>query len=215
MPTHAKAVSSESQLDGYVVGVEGPFVRVRCNGHAEVRARRATSCLVTPELGDRVLLATLVSGESFVIAVLVREETEGPLRLGADRDLVIESTGRVDVAAPDGVGLYSTAAVKLAGKVLEIDAEDGRIKITSLLYLGAKVVAHATRSTLVSDICETIADTLSQNVKRAHRVVAELDQLRAGNVDYAAKQGMRVHAQTTFLTAEGVVKLDGENIHLG
>ncbi len=209
---------------GYVVGVEGPFVRVRVDGahghqiddEVELRAQRAVSCLVAPELGDHVLLGAVRDGRTFVLAVLEREDEELGLRVSTERNLVLESTsGRVDVVGASGVGVASAERVSIDSRDLTVRAEEAKVQLTELLYLGRRVLANAAKTTWVAETIETIADTLTQKFARAHRVVSEFDQLRAGHIDYAAQKAVRVHSQNTFLTAEQVVKLDGENIHLG
>lgn len=205
----------ESGESGYVVGVEGPFVRIR-QGDRELRAQRAVSCLVAPELGDLVLLTAIEDGRVFVLGVLEREDVELGLRVSTERDLVLESLGgRVDVVGAEGVGVATSEKIALQSRELSLRADQANVQLSELFYLGTRVLANAARSTWVGETIETIADTVTQKVARAQRIVTELDQLRAGHVDYVAKKAMRVHSQNTFLTAEQVVKLDGENIHLG
>ncbi len=43
----------------------------------------------------------------------------------------------------------------------------------------------------------------------------ELDQVKAEHIDYAASASMSLHAQNALVTAEELVKVDGEQIHVG
>jgi hypothetical protein len=42
-----------------------------------------------------------------------------------------------------------------------------------------------------------------------------MDQLRAKRVDYTAEKSMHLHGENTLMTADSLVKLDGEHIHMG
>jgi hypothetical protein len=70
--------------------VDGECVQLALSSGVELVARRASSCLVAPEDGDRVLAAW--SGEeAYVLAVLRRAEG-APVRLviGADAQILVE-----------------------------------------------------------------------------------------------------------------------------
>jgi hypothetical protein len=209
--------ASEASLhqDGYVVHVAGPWITVRI-GAGERRARRALSCLVAPALGDRVLVASLADGSAWALAVLEREE-DGAVTLDArGRSVAIEAQdGRVDVVAPGGVGVATNGPITMSGATFALHAVDASITLDKLTMLAQRVLADAKKSTLVAGIVETVADVVVGRMRRAVRSVTEVDQLRAGHADYEVDKAMRVHAENTFLTAERVVKLDGENIHLG
>jgi transglutaminase/protease-like cytokinesis protein 3 len=60
-----------------------------------------------------------------------------------------------------------------------------------------------------------VLERWSQKVKRAYRKVEQIDELRAQNIDYSADQTMSLHSENALVTAEGLVKVDGEQIHLG
>jgi hypothetical protein len=68
---------------------------------------------------------------------------------------------------------------------------------------------------LVAGAVDSVLDRVTQRVKRAYRIVEEMDQLRAKRVDYSAEKSLHVHAENAMVSATGVVKLDGEHIHLG
>jgi Protein of unknown function (DUF3540) len=51
---------------------------------------------------------------------------------------------------------------------------------------------------------------------RSYRTVTEMDQLRAERIDHvAAEQAMNLRGKDTLMTAERLVKVDGEQIHMG
>jgi len=55
----------------------------------------------------------------------------------------------------------------------------------------------------------------SQRVKNAYRRVEGMDQLRAQHIDHAADKTMSLRGENTLMTAKQLVKVDGEQIHMG
>ncbi len=203
-----------TEVAGHVVGLRPSELIVRAGDH-EYAAKRAMSCLVAPCLGDRVLLAVIDDGSAYVLAVLEREGEE-PAVLDAGRSTQLRvARGRLDLVAEEGVGLASPGEVSLVSPKLEVRALEGKIGVDRLLAVGTELVAEAVRLRSVAGAVETVADRVTQRVKRVFRFVEELDQLRARRVDYTAKKALHLHGENSLLTAEKLVKMDGENIHMG
>src|ERR1700678_3988910 len=109
------------QRAGYVVRAEGPALLVRVDGKDRT-AQRALSCLVDPVQGDRVLLALLGDGATFVLAVLERTEAAGvTASLPGDLSLRL-SGGKLEVVSRDGVGVISPGEVSIASGSFELGA---------------------------------------------------------------------------------------------
>jgi hypothetical protein len=199
---------------GVVVRRADAELRVRTDD-GDFSAKRAVSCLVQPELGDRVLVACLPSGVCYVLAVLERDRGAATT-VAVEGDLHVQiASGRFSVAAQHGVSLVSAKDMALVSAELDVHAVDGNVSLDRLTYLGRLVRAEVEKVKLLGVSLESVLDRLSQRVKRAYRRVEELDQLRARNVDYEAEQAMSLHARTALVTAETLVKVDGEQIHLG
>ena len=212
-----------TQLGGYVVHIgegDGPTreIVVRAgdgNAASEYTARRATSCLLDPVLGDHVLLAVFGDGRAFVLAVLERTE-EGPATASLDRDLTLRvPNGSLQLAAKDGVSVVSAGGVSIVGASLDVKAGEGRVSLEKIAVLGRQLLAEVASVKVVAGAVDSVMDRWVQKVKRAYRTVEELDQLRSKRVDYSAEKSMHLHAENTLVTATELVKFDGEHIHLG
>jgi hypothetical protein len=212
-----------TQLGGYVVHIgEGSAssreITVRAgegSSAIEYTARRATSCLLDPMLGDHVLVAVFGDGRAFVLAVLERTE-EGPATASLDRDLTLRvPNGSLHLVAKDGVGMVTTGDVSIVGATLDVKAGEGRVSLEKLAVLGRQLLAEVASVKVVAGAVDTVMDRWVQKVKRAYRTVEELDQLRSKRVDYSAEKSMHLSAENTLVTATELVKLDGEHIHLG
>ena len=189
----------------------GLFVRA---ARGDVEAKRAASCLIVPAVGDSVLLVSTERG-AFVTAVLEREPgAKSTIALDGDLELRLEK-GRFAVAAQEGVDLVSGKDVSVVASGLRVNAVEGNVVLQRLSFLGGAVRAELEKLKLVASTFDATLERLSQKVKRSYRSVEELDQVRAGSIDYTAKSVMSLHAENALVTAEELVKVDGEQIHLG
>jgi hypothetical protein len=213
----ARKLDSESLSHeiGQVTGTaEGGLFAVRTEAGA-YRAKRAVSCLIEPEDGDTVALLTTPTGTCYVTAVLERE-AGATGRIVADGDLEIQlRSGHFSVAAQEGVNLVTASEVSLVGGSLRVHAQEGNVVMERLSFLGAFARAEVEKIKVVAGSLDQVLDRFSQRVKRSFRHVEELDQVKAEHIDYAAKSSMSLHAENALITAEELVKVDGEQIHVG
>lgn len=209
-----KLASTETYLD------TGTVERI-LSGKAEVRlrsgtypARRAKSCLVAPEIGDRVLCASGPDGR-YVLAVL-EGRAGAPTRLAADGDLHIQSRGgRVAVSSPHGVDLVSGGDLAMTSAELHVRAGKGSVAVEELGFFGRLVQAEVTKIALAAQEVDTVMTRLTQRAKRVFRFVEEIDQTRAGTVDMRARDLVGIRGENAVIAARVLAKVDGEQIHLG
>ena len=159
-------------------------------------ARRAKSCLVAPEAGDRVLCS--VDGEHvFVLAIL-----EGA------KDTTLVSDGRLTVQA--------NGALELASETLKVKATSALATIEELRVFGRELDAsYGGKVSLMAERVEARASTLLQRAKQVFRFVEGLDQTRAGAVDVRAESLASIRGETTIMAARVLAKLDGEQVKIG
>jgi hypothetical protein len=204
-------------LDGEVHAIEDNLTWFRVGTAAgELRARRALSCLVWPEVGDRVLTSFGLTDEPFLIAVLARPSST-PLRL------VLPGATQVEVADGAGMSLRVDGPLTLGSRTgISMDAPEVGIR-TSLLTLVTQRLSMIARealaslriSRLIGDLIEASAESLNLRLDRSRRTVRDLDQIHAGSLELRAEQVAHIQSDTLLATAQRLVKIDGEQIHLG
>jgi hypothetical protein len=178
-------------------------------------ARRAVSCLIEPVPGDRVLIAGDPEGDLFVIAILERFDSN-PLQVNSDRDLTIAATkGRIRIAAAEGVDIVTSGSMSLASSEFTVYSAKGSIFFDQLSCLGRRVFAEIDGMKLVGKVFDSIIERFVQKSKWSIREVDETDQVRSGQIDYRADNTMSLQGKNALLTAKELVKLDGDQIHLG
>ncbi len=189
-------------------------LRIR-TGTGDYEAKRAVSCLVEPLVDDVVLLALAPNGGAYVLAVLEREEG-AKATLSTDGDLEVRQRhGSFTVAAQEGIELVSSKDVAVIAGGLRVNAAEGDVAVQRLSFLGGLVRAEMDTVKMLAATFDSFVERLSQKVKRSYRTVEETDQLHAARIDYTASATMSLHAENSLITAEELVKVDGEQIHLG
>ena len=162
-----------------------------------------------------MIVATSSAGEAFVLAVLERTQ-DAPTTLRAEGDLEVHvPDGRVRFVATQGLDLITHAALKLVGHDLELHGKSGKVVVDTVAYLGQAADVSVDRLKGLFGVVDHVAERLTHQVKRSYRFIEELDVTRAGHVDLRAKDNVHVRGKNTLMSAEVLVKMDAEQIHLG
>lgn len=192
----------------------GEFVVVR-TASVLIRARPAASCLTRIEEGDLVLVALNAAGSSYVLSVLERENAQ-PITISCERDLRLESAeGRVLISARNGIDLATAGEIDATSSSISVQSGRASLCIAKTILVGTSFLARLDSLRVVASSIESIADNIIEKCGRLLRRVADTEQVIAGNIEYRAEESVSVHGKHTLLTAENLVKLDGEQIHLG
>ncbi len=202
--------------DGEVCGSDHEgLIRVR-TADGEVKARRAASCLVWPDEGDRVLVSGVQPDALFIIAVL-EHRSASPLRLAMPGETV--------VTVADGAGLSldlegelalrSRSRLQLQGEELLVHAGRATLVCRQLKTLARDAFASLRNARLVGTLLEATVERVRLLAGHSERRVQGLDLARSGSMDYGAEQTVQLHGQNLLASAEKLVKVDGDQIHLG
>jgi len=202
------------QETGVVVGNDGEGFSVR-GGSGTYRARRAVSCLVEPECEDVVLVATFQSGACYVLAVLERAGA-GATRIVAEGDLEMNvPRGGFSVTAREGIELVSPKDVSVVAAATKVNSVTADVAVQRLTIVGRYLQSEFERIKTFARSLDAVVGRFSQRAKSSYRRVDGLDQLRAEQVDHRADKTLNLHGANTLMTAEQLVKVDGEQIHVG
>jgi len=210
----ARKIASDSwELQaGVVRAAEGDALRVALESGAACVAERAASCLLAPEPGDRVLVGWS-SGEAYVLSVL-RRDGQGPARLVTRGDTELRVEGKLSLGATERIEATSPT-ISMAARSWLLRAADAVVSTERLSLSSARALLEMKGVEAVLGAVEAVAEHVLQRVGRSVRHVEDVDQVRAGRIDMAAESTMSVHAHDTLMTADGLVKVDAEQIQLG
>ncbi|MBK9260043.1 MAG: DUF3540 domain-containing protein [Polyangiaceae bacterium] len=181
----------------------------------KVVARRAASCLLVPEVGDRVLCVIETRGDAFVLAVLERADGAQRATVELPEKTLLRAAERLTIAANQGVDVVGGGEVRISSARVEVTAMHTRLAGRVLDVVGEVVGADLGRVKLVAKTVDGMLERLSQRVKRSFKVVEETDQVKARHLDYAAETVAHFRGEHTVVTAKDLVKVNGEQIHVG
>ncbi|MEM1033433.1 MAG: DUF3540 domain-containing protein [Myxococcota bacterium] len=182
---------------------------------APLWTRRAASCLLVPRPGDRVLMTR--APEPFVLAVLERNDAHTePATLEVEGDMRVRSRGgQLELEGDAGVSVQTRATLELTGRALKVRSEAAEVATEALTAVVRRFRGRLDEAGLVTRTLDTVVERVTQKAARVYRTVTELDQLRARHFDHRADHSARISADNTVVTARQVVKVDGEQVHIG
>jgi Protein of unknown function (DUF3540) len=213
MTAARKLTNAETYLESGTVEAVGETIEVKL-WRGSCRARRAKSCLVSPDVGDRVLCAVEPEG-AFVLAVLTGREGAKTL-IEAEGDLELSApAGKVAVRAADAVDLVSGGAVTATAAEINLCASRGSVAIEEMGFFGRVVQAEVARIALVAHEVDSVITRIAQKAKQVFRVTEDIDQTRAGMIDMRAQNLIALRGENAIVSARVLAKIDGEQIHLG
>ncbi len=214
-PTRTTRVPATFHEDATVLRAGRDGLAVRTADGEERSAARAVSCVVEPREGDRVMMASLHDGAAFVIAVLQRPGDPSAVWSGAGDVTVAAPQGRVAVAAAHGVDVLTGGEVRIDADSLGVVTRAADLAAEAVTFAGGVVASRLDHLKLSARTVDQVVGRLSQKLERAYRTVTELDQLRAENADWSLRGTLALHAANLVATAKTLVKIDGDQIHLG
>jgi hypothetical protein len=196
-----------------VLARDGRDARIE-RGGAVIAARVAFGCLVQPEPGDRVLTGT--DGDTVWIVSVLERPTDAPARLFAEGDIAITSArGAIALLAAKDVTVDAGSRARVSAPEIDLHAGVARFVLDELMQIGRRANLYVAKIRSVGEMVETFAEHVLTRAKRGTRFIEESDQIRAGDIDYRAEATLQLRAETAFITADTVVRMDAEQIHMG
>ena len=141
-------------------------------------------------------------------AIVASTSRDAPSRCTESFTFAPSGNGRVTIASASELRLRSE-------KRFVLKTEEGECEIGELRLVTRSVQAAAGSVRLVGKVFETVADRIVQMARQTLRLTDEVDQVRAGHMDYKAGETVRIHGHHTVVTGQELVKVDAAQIHMG
>lgn len=204
-------------FSGVIGGQTGDCFHVQTDG-ASLRAQKASSCLIVPQTGDRVLVFSDHAGqdEHFILSVLSRSQDndaenevtfEGPtllrvnkggLRFQSEQDIHVAAVRRIDLASHEIRAHAHKAETNIDkctvfGRMLKVQVE--------VVKSAARLVDHLVKRWTLR------ADT-------SVRYIREHDETQAESARYLTEKTLTMHSRNAVHTGEELVSINGGQINL-
>ena len=197
-PTLEFGLVTQENKEGYTVRTD----------ETVFEAQRAAGCLLKPEPGDRVVLASGDQGLAWVLAVLERPDS-GPVK-------EIRMTGPVAFRVDEGdLDLAADGRLSLAAPEFQVDAGSGQVRIEEFTWVGGLIRAQAQRLRFVADTVDSVCRRLVQKLTSSYRYVEGHEEVQSASSRMLVEGTLTLQTKNTMHTSEGHIKMDARQIHLG
>ncbi len=174
-----------------------------------IQALRAMSCVVKPEPGDIVLISVDENSPCYILSILDRPHD-------AKKNTELAFDGDVNVSVRQGsLSLTSEDALSLSSRDFELNAENGVVRIDKTSFFGRFVENNIARLKTVAESVDSFIKRSVERVRSSYRYVEEHDEVQSASTRMIVDGTLTMHTKNTMHIAEGHVKIDAEQIHLG
>lgn len=179
------------------------------------RLKRATSCLIEPQLGDVVLICDCGDGEvGYITAVLQSaNENQGAVKLPGGVTMTSSINGLAIKAQQ--ISLAGEQSVDLNAPHFELNAAAATVRVSHWRSWSESVESHMVRASLVATSLTSHIGTVISRIKSSWRKVEGLDESQAGRSRLLVDGQHKVEAEHVTVKAQGYVRIDGKKIDLG
>lgn len=178
------------------------------------RAKVSASCLLTPDVGDEVLVFAGKTN-NYIMSVLERANS------GRNAEIVFPTgaqlhcpSGSLSLKA-ESVNINGTNTLDLNARTLSVQSTDAQLRSTNFDTWIGKLDARALSVKVVANQVSTVVGRLIERAKQRFQWIEGVHETRAGRIRMASSDRIQMTSKHTSIRAEGYVKIDGEKIDLG
>ncbi|MFH1135204.1 MAG: DUF3540 domain-containing protein [Pseudomonadota bacterium] len=161
----------------------------------------ALSCLIEPAPGDLVLISAQPGDKSHILAILEGDGRPRP------RTRMVFPEG-LDLTAPRG-------KISIKAEELELQARQGRAEFEWFAFLGKTLSCRFEKIKSIGYALDAIFHRAVSRVNSSFRYIEGHEDVQAGSMRTLVDGTMTVRTENTVHSAEGQIKFDAEQIHLG
>jgi hypothetical protein len=180
-------------------------------------AAKAVSCLIHPESGDTVLLSFTATGRCYILSILERPGGElAPKTIAMSGQVNLQVRhGGLNFSAAETLSLTAGQKIAIAAEDLGIDARKGTVRIEEFSFLGRMFRSQVETVKHIADTVDTIVRRTVERLTSSYRYIAEHEEIQSASTRMLVEGTLTMQTQNTMHTAEGHIKIDAEQIHLG
>jgi hypothetical protein len=165
--------------------------------------------------GDEVELVATSSGRVWVCTVLERSADAAPMPLRLEGDVELRASGALHLEAEQAVTVRSTKGVAITAGRFLLESLEARFVSERLAIVGGAARVDLEDVTTAVRYVSQVFERITSKVKRSFRFVEELDSTEAHEIHVRAQRSFRVRSENAFMYADKLVKVEGDQIHLG
>lgn len=177
-------------------------------------APQASSCLIRPNPGDKVLV-TNMDNCPYVLAVLEKQNVDSST-ITFEGDLNMEiPDGEFNLNAQNNITLSTPKDLTIFAEKLGLTGEDLITAFQKINIYSTAVEGHLHQVKLMSQKVQSTVSTVVNHYSRRHTCVDGIDSIKASAIKQTAKHILSLKSKFTFIHATKNVKVDGQQILMG
>jgi len=190
----------------------GSFIVMFPDGTRE--ARKVFSCLVDPQINDRVLCTGCDEGIWYILAIIERpERTDMALSFPGNTNLNVHG-GSLDIQSTSRLTLASES-LNCLSDVSVHKSRDFVFASDSVTATGNEVQANFKTIRIISRLINTMARQVIERFKGYVRHTESGDMVKAGQMTRNTKGLYALDSEHTIMNSKGSTKIDGDKILMG
>lgn len=164
-------------------------------GDIKCKGIRASSCLAIPQEGDSVLIFSDLH-HHWILAILS----------SADKNKFLIEGSELSI---------NTDKIAITAKEIHSDSDTWSASHKSLRIYASQVISNVINMEWIGKSIAVWIDLISCNSRRTMRNVSEIEAVQCANYDLQVKEAMALSAENAVITSEKLMKIDGDQIHVG
>ncbi|MFC1852417.1 DUF3540 domain-containing protein [candidate division CSSED10-310 bacterium] len=179
-----------------------------------VNAEIAFSCLVAPEIGDKVLVSQM-DREFHILAVLNRPARQD-MTLDFPGNVKINTAqGQLDVTSAKDLNLIVAGKTRMFSTETHLTGGQVSLNADKLMTRANELESYIDNAKLFISAIDTVAKRVTQRVDTLMRWVEQVETLNIGNLIQNVRKTLTSHSHEAIITAKTDIRIDGERIHVG
>lgn len=192
--------------------INGRFIVNFTGGKRE--AKQAFSCLVTPEVNDRVLCIEDGEAAWHILGIIERPTNTGMNLSFQGNTCIGVNTGTLDIHSKEQLTLSSENISCISHKSVH-KSQEMFLASNSITASGKELHAAFTTVRLISNLINTMARQVIDKFKGYIRHTEAGDMVKAGQITRCTKGLYALDSKYTIMNSQHSTKIDGEKILMG
>lgn len=197
-----------------ITGRTDHFFHIQAEG-VQCIAFQASSCLLEPEQGDRVLVFS-EGEERFILAILARESSPSPrnrVTFHGPTQLRVRGGGCI-LSSEEDVRLAAAGNLGLTSERLQVDSHRAEANIDDCSLWGRMLRIQVETVRSVFKVVDSLVKRWTMKTENATRYISEHEEVQAGSARYLTQETLTVHSKDAAHTAEDLFSVNGGQINL-
>ena len=206
---YSESISVQS---GYITGKTECVFHVAC-GDETYHAITAASCLLSAEVGDKVVIICM-DELAWIVNILCKKNT-GHNRINLPGSLSIITQDTMELRGKQAVNIVSDTHMQVLSKTIGMDIKNAEIRCDTIGFFSRLVNMHVEIISQVAERVEQVARQLICHLGQRFCTVKNHDEQRSGSYRALVKDDITIESDNYTQRSKRHVTIDGEKIHLG